>query len=503
MIVGGGFAVGSRALGQALHRSPTAAQLAADPRRPQYHLLPAANWMNDPDGPVYWRGEYHMFYQYNPGAPVWGDMHWGHAVSPNMVHWRHLPIALAPTPGGPDAAGCFTGSALYDGERVAVLYTGVVSVPEREATIHDGVHSLRESQCLAFAAGDDLRTWSKVPSPVIAAPPAGLDVIGFRDPAAWREGKIWWMVIGSGIRGRGGVALLYRSHDLHLWEYLHPLAEGSLSRTASPAEGGDMWECPDFFPLGDRHVLIHSTGGKTYWQSGVFDASALVFRAERSGVLDHGSFYAAKTQLDQSQNRILWGWIPETRSVAEYRAAGWAGMMSLPRLLCLDANHDLETRPAPEVVQLRSREQQLRLSGDEVADRRQLASMRIDNCCGEIVCSFRRGTDPVTISLLSPEGGGQSWLTCRYDPTRADQVVIDGKVMSLGAGKSHNLELCFLIDGSVIECFANRHSAFTKRFYYSGSNAPAIGAQITGNMASLTALKMWQLSPISNNRLTT
>src|SRR5581483_12182225 len=75
-------------------------KLASDPQRPQYHLMPAANWMNDPNGPIYWKGKYHMFHQYNPHAAVWGDMHWAHAVSPDMVYWKHLPVALAPTKGG-------------------------------------------------------------------------------------------------------------------------------------------------------------------------------------------------------------------------------------------------------------------------------------------------------------------------------------------------------------------------------------------------------------------
>jgi hypothetical protein len=79
--------------------------LARDPNRPQFHLLPATNWMNDPNGPVFRKGKYHMFYQYNPNGAYWGDMHWGHAVSPDMVHWKHLPIALAPTPGSADATG--------------------------------------------------------------------------------------------------------------------------------------------------------------------------------------------------------------------------------------------------------------------------------------------------------------------------------------------------------------------------------------------------------------
>src|SRR6266566_6183675 len=80
-------------------------RLAADPLRPQYHLLPAKNWMNDPNGPMHWNGRYHMFFQYNPNAAVWGDMHWAHAVSEDMIHWRHLPIALAPSPGQSDADG--------------------------------------------------------------------------------------------------------------------------------------------------------------------------------------------------------------------------------------------------------------------------------------------------------------------------------------------------------------------------------------------------------------
>ena len=84
-------------------------RLAADHQRPKVHFLPAANWMNDPNGPIYWKGRYHMFYQHNPNAAVWGDMHWGHAVSSDMIHWRHLPMALAPTHGGIDKDGVFSG----------------------------------------------------------------------------------------------------------------------------------------------------------------------------------------------------------------------------------------------------------------------------------------------------------------------------------------------------------------------------------------------------------
>lgn len=490
-----------------LHASPFAsvpdATLAADPRRPKFHLLPAANWMNDPNGPIVWRGEYHMFYQFNPHGTTGADMHWGHAISRDMVHWRHLPVALAPTPGGPDAAGCWTGSALADGDRVAILYAAVVSAPENQATIRDGAHSLRESQCLAFSS-DDLTHWTKVPEAVIPAPPPGLDVTGFRDPAPWRQGDVWYCAIGSGIRGKGGAILLYRSRDLRHWDYLHPLYQGAGSgnAAANPVDSGDMWECPDFFPLGARHVLIHSTGGKAYWQSGVLDTQAMLFHPERSGLLDAGAYYAPKTQLDAHGRRILWGWIQERRSEAETSAAGWAGVMSLPRVLTLDAHNDLQMEVASEVEKLRGMDQRLQLTGTEAISPEQLARVQIRDACGAIRCSFRRGSDPVQFALASP-GTMKPWLTCRWDSVQPDTLQIEDQPVDLGAVSTAEVELHFYIDGSVIECLANRHGAFTQRFYPEGSSAPQITVQVKAGLENLTALTVWQMKPISTDRLTT
>src|SRR5450432_1219566 len=107
-------------------------KLMHDPLRPQYHFLPRANWMNDPCAPRFFRGQYHMFFQYNPGAAVWGDMHWAHAVSPDLIHWKHLPVALSPTPGSYDAYGCFTGSVLPGVDVPSILYTGVTKCSPQE-----------------------------------------------------------------------------------------------------------------------------------------------------------------------------------------------------------------------------------------------------------------------------------------------------------------------------------------------------------------------------------
>ncbi len=328
-------------------------KLAADPLRPQFHLLPARNWMNDPNGPIYWKGQYHMFFQYNPNAAVWGDMHWAHATSPDMIHWKHQPIALAPTPGSYDSEGCFSGSAVDDKGTATFLYTGVKSVPPADATLRDGTHNFLETQCLATSQDPDLRQWEKLAAPVLL-PPHDMKLTGFRDPCLWHEGQIWYLGVGSGQAGVGGMILLFRSTDLRHWEYLHPLVTGKKNskQTSDPVDSGEMWECPDFFLLGKKHVLLYSTERRVYWESGELDPKELVFHSQKRGLLDFGSFYAPKSQLDAKGQRILWGWITETRPEAEFSSAGWAGCMSLPRVLSVDDNGELKMQvlPAMEAV---------------------------------------------------------------------------------------------------------------------------------------------------------
>lgn len=126
-------------LGKSLSANPITAPtsrsgIAGDPQRPQFHLLPAANCMNDPNAPIYFNGQYHLLHQYNPHGAYWGDMHWSHAVSADMVHWKHLPVALSPSPSGPDADGCFTGTAAVQNGKVIILYTGVLQCLQRNAS---------------------------------------------------------------------------------------------------------------------------------------------------------------------------------------------------------------------------------------------------------------------------------------------------------------------------------------------------------------------------------
>ena len=504
--LGSGALSAIESLGHAVSPAENASHsaLASDPLRPQYHLLPAANWMNDPDVAIYWNGHYHLMYQYNPDGAYSGNKHWGHATSPDMVNWRHLPIALAPTPGGPDAEGCYTGTAAVKDGAVVALYTGVRAAPENEATIKGQTPMLRETQCLAVAADPDLRTWTKQGTPVISSPPPELQVNGFRDPSPWQQGEWWYTVIASGIANEGGAVLLYRSRDLRAWEYLHILSRRDRNDLAAfdPFNPWEVWECPEFFPLGDRHVLVFSTAGKTYWQSGQLDKEKMNFIAEQAGILDYGSYYAAKTQLDKEGNRIVWGWIQETRSPDEYKAAGWAGMMSLPRVLTLTAEGRLRFRMADAVESLRGHEQALTLNGDEQIIRRQISDLRIAGCCGEILLKARRTGGPFEVAFYAGEEDAVPCLTLAYDPKHPSQISADARPLRLALDNNEEIELHLYVDGSVIEVLVNGQVGLTKRFYYSGRSPRDLRLQWKGPTRSIAGLSVWQLQPISADRLT-
>jgi beta-fructofuranosidase len=288
------------------------ALVADDPWRPLWHFSPAYGWMNDPNGLVRFGGEYHLFHQHHPFGTDWGPMHWGHAVSADLLHWRHLPIALAPTPGGPDAGGCFSGSAVDDAGVLSLVYTG---------------HGPRQVQCLAISR--DGRSFTKHPAnPVIAGPPDRFAPADFRDPKLRRSGGRWQLVAGS-HRGERGAALLYESADLRQWAPRSVLAE-------SDGTLGSMWECPDLFALDGRDVLVYSPMGLPSRSPlvlvGRVDADARLAIASRH-VADHGAdFYAPQSLEDADDRRVVIGWMDSWESKRwPTKRSGWAGAMSVPR----------------------------------------------------------------------------------------------------------------------------------------------------------------------------
>mgnify|MGYP000486492371 CR=1 FL=1 len=456
--------------------------------RPRYHFASLANFMNDPTGLIQWKGRYHLFYQHNPHGAVSINKHKGHAVSDDLVHWVHLPIALAPTPGSYDSAHTATGCVVDNDGTPTFVYTGFASLDP-----------LIESQCIATST-DDLLTWRKHPAnPVIPGPPPGLEVTGFRDPCVWREDGTWYMALGSGIRGLGGAVLLYRSPDLVSWEYLQPILVGD------PAETGTVWECPNFFPLDGRHVLIvsHLPARGCFYFTGTY--ADYRFIPEAKGVLDWGHcFYAPQTFRDDLGRRIMFGWLQEARSGEAQQAAGWSGVMSLPQVLSLDSRGALLTAPAPEVEALRRRHRRLTdlpLSPEiyvlpEVRGEFLEIIAAIDpGDAQRVALHVRRSPDGEEETLIVFDRGRARLSIDRRRSSLSAAVVRDVREAPLALPEGEPLELRLFLDGSALELYANRGTYLASRLYPEREDSLGIALSAEGAGARAT-LDVWEMESI-------
>ncbi|URD84061.1 hypothetical protein MUK42_05466 [Musa troglodytarum] len=342
-------------------------------QRTAFHFQPQKNWMLPRAGPTYYRGWYHLFYQYNPASAVWGNITWGHAVSLDLVHWFYLPLAMVPD-NWYDANGVWTGSAtiLPDG-RLAMLYTGSTA-------------ELVQVQNLAVPADPDdplLLKWVKYESNPVLVPPPGIAPRDFRDPTtAWYvpSESAWRIAIGSknDSQRHAGIALVYRTSDFLSYELL----PGVLHSVA----GTGMWECVDFYPVstesatgldtsaaagpGVKHVLKASLDDDRhdYYAIGTYEAATNAWVPDDPekdvGIglrYDYGMFYASKTFYDPvKQRRVLWGWIGETDSERTDLRKGWASLQTLPRTVLLDhkTGSNLIQWPVDDVETLRSGSQE-------------------------------------------------------------------------------------------------------------------------------------------------
>lgn len=315
--------------------------------RPAFHLTPRVGWMNDPNGFSYHDGAYHLFYQYHPYSMKWGPMHWGHAVSQDLLHWTYLPAALAPDSEA-DGGGCFSGSALTlpDGRHL-LMYTGI----QRE--------SGAQQQCLAVGDG---RAYEKYPgNPVLtrAELPEGFTDRDFRDPKIWRASDGTYRCVTGAMSGDGsGAALLFASEDAFTWRFVTVLDR---SRNAL----GKMWECPDFFLLDDRAVLLVSPcemageslgvlpGSNSLALLGTWDESTGTFHREQVQLIDHGlDFYAPQTTLAPDGRRILVAWMQNWAFLdGQPPQQRWFGQMTLPRELFFRRGR-LCQRPIREISSL-------------------------------------------------------------------------------------------------------------------------------------------------------
>ena len=287
-----------------------------------YHLAPERGWLNDPNGMVRRDGRWHVFFQHNPDGPFHDAIAWGHASSADLVRWELHPVAFGPTPGGPDALGCWSGCWLPGLGGPAVAYSGVA---------HEAPHA---TVCVRRGSAD-LLSWSE--PRVVADVPAGVEVM--RDPFVLRHGGRTLAVQGAGLPGGEPAILLYDVSSPLRWDYLGVWlrAEGVLA-DAAPA---DVWECPQLVPVEDRWVLLLSLHDRGELGPVVACVGDLVeedarprFVPERLDLLDAGNcFYAPQAALDGEADPWVMGWAREEAQDPAVRDR--AGCMTLPRRLVL------------------------------------------------------------------------------------------------------------------------------------------------------------------------
>ncbi len=458
------------------------AEFADDHHRPTYHLTAPANWLNDPNGLLRWNGRYHVFYQYNPGGPHHGTIHWGHASSADLVRWRDEPVALTPSPNGPDRDGCWSGCAVDDDGTPTLVYTGG--------------RGRRQLPCLATSDDPALRTWEKYEAnPVIELPPEEPPLLStehweteFRDHALWREGDTWHHLIGSGTDAGTGVVLHYTGTDLDTWEYEGPVLVGE-------PEEGHMWECPELLGFADRDLLHVSNYDEVRYFIGSFEDDGR-FERESTGLLDHGDFYAPQSLVD-GDRYLTWGWLPEARGAAEQWDAGWSGCLSVPRELSVEGG-ELRQRPAPELEALRGQCHEFDLSVEPGTETELPVRGRSLELAAEIALD---DADSVEIApLASPDG--EERTTIRYT---GDELLIDrhrsggpGTVEEPVVAPAEDLEdpltLRAFVDGSVVELFANERRCLTGRVYpVGGSDRLLVSAD--GGSAHVS-IAVWSLGSI-------
>ncbi|XP_024537264.1 acid beta-fructofuranosidase [Selaginella moellendorffii] len=363
-----------------LRIAPEGGFLASE--RTAFHFQPRNNWMNDPNGPLFHKGYYHLFYQYNPYGVEWGNISWGHAVSTDLLHWQHMDLAMQPDKWY-DADGVWSGSAtILPNGQVIMLYTGSTNA---SVQVQNLALPLNTSDPL-------LREWIKIPENPILVPPPGIAPKDFRDPTtAWLEADGLWRIAIGAKKGRAGLALIYKTFDFLHWEleeeYLHTV------------QGTGMWECIDFYPVSTatsngldtskvqtneltKHILKASLDDDKhdYYAIGLYSESSHTWIPDALdndvglGLrYDYGKYYASKTFFDSKhQKRILWGWANESDSLQDDIRKGWSSVQTLPRILYLDnlTGTNLIQWPIEEVEALRhdkvSRSNVLLKGGDVV-----------------------------------------------------------------------------------------------------------------------------------------
>ena len=424
--------------------------------RQRYHFMAQTGWLNDPNGLIYFRGKYHFFFQHNPYNGFWDSMHWGHAVSDDMLHWEYLPLALAPSETYDNhlRGGCFSGSAIEHDGKLYLMFTGATNEGKGN----------EQTQCIAYSE-DGIHFEKYAGNPVLIAP-EGVPTDCFRDPKVWKHEDTYYMVCGAS-RDNKGQALLYRSKDMIHWTYFNVLAE-------SRGEWGYMWECPDFYPMGDKYVLTFSPMGAgehtSVYLVGDFDYLTGKFCCHVSGEIDWGlDYYAPQSFLAPDGRRIIvgwsneWEWMPLWKDWGPTYKEGWCGFFNIPREVRMRKDGTLQFLPIREVETIRENPKRIA----ELAVSEEYTELEAgDGVCFELKLKIdlqRTNADELELDLRC---GAERRTICLFHfkkgEMRVDRNAADG--WSKGVSRSvlylhgkKELDVHILSDQSSLEIFTDQY----------------------------------------------
>lgn len=494
---------------------------STEKHRLQYHFTPQSGWMNDPNGMVYNEGEYHLFYQHNPDSTVWGPMHWGHAISKDLVHWEHMPIALYP-----DSIGTiFSGSAVVDINNTSGF--GTAENPPMIAiyTYHDaaGEQAGRDdyqSQGIAYSI-DKGRTWTKYEdNPVLTSP----GIKDFRDPKVmwYEEGNEWIMTLAV----KDHISF-YASPDLKSWELQSDFGLGI------GAHGG-VWECPDLFKLkvegsdDEKWVLLVSInpggpngGSATQYFVGDFDGDRFVMDEEfESDLTDEGIWidygrdnYAGVTWSDVPEDdgrRLFMGWMSNWHYANVVPTQAWRSAMTVARALSLEETAEgprLLSRPVEELEKLRAEDYSIETQGlsdvleisSDAAFKTSTFEMDLDLEAADSTTSFEIdiSNDKDQKIIIGYEAESQQYY---IDRNAAGNHGFSDKFegiqygLRLASGNNYNIKV--LVDVASVELFADDGKTVMTSIFFPDEEFTNIKLKATGGEIQVNSGKVYNLNSI-------
>ncbi len=445
--------------------------------KPAFHVTPPIGWLNDPNGFSVYKGKIHLFYQFHPYGNQWGPMHWGHQVTEDMIRWEELPTALAPDQEY-DKAGCFSGSAIETEEGHVLVYTGVKEEKEKDGTVRT-----YQNQCLAVGDGISYQKVAENPMVSGSSLPEGYSRADFRDPKVWKDGETYYMVAGNLDKNQDGQIVLFSSRNLREWNYETVLAH-------SGGRIGRMWECPDFFSLDGKHVLICSpqnmkahkfeihNGHNSLYFLGEYNKDTCEFVHGEPKTLDYGlDFYAPQTTILPDGRRIMIAWMQSWDATLIPEEQKWNGMMTLPRELTIEKGQLIQ-KPIRELEKYHSKK--------VVYEKQRISGMcQLDGVCGRMIdmlVEIEKGNyQEFCIEVAHNEEYSTSY---RYCPrTRIIEVdrtysgvckdVVCQRKMKV-KGSYDKLKLQFILDKNSIELFVNDGEQVSSTVIYTPQEANEI-----------------------------